>query len=80
MLLLPSARTELATLLSAHANAEEAVIYPHSSILADKTHGTAGYTEQAARRRTGRTGVSGSSEPAVWIASVYPRRCRASRL
>jgi hypothetical protein len=38
---------ELAILLSAHANAEEAVIYPALIHFGHKTHGTAGYTEQA---------------------------------
>jgi hemerythrin superfamily protein len=38
---------ELGILLSAHANAEEAVIYPALIHFGHKTHGTAGYTEQA---------------------------------
>lgn len=42
-----AAQTELAVLLSAHANAEEAVIYPALIHFGHKTHGTAGYTEQA---------------------------------
>ncbi len=42
-----SAQNELALLLSAHANAEEAVIYPALIHFGHKTHGTAGYTEQA---------------------------------
>lgn len=42
-----AALTELAVLLSAHANAEEAVIYPALIHFGHKTHGTAGYTEQA---------------------------------
>jgi len=42
-----AAQTELAILLSAHANAEEAVIYPALIHFGHKTHGTAGYTEQA---------------------------------
>ena len=42
-----AALMELAILLSAHANAEEAVIYPALIHFGHKTHGTAGYTEQA---------------------------------
>ncbi len=42
-----AAQRELAVLLSAHANAEEAVIYPALIHFGHKTHGTAGYTEQA---------------------------------
>jgi hypothetical protein len=42
-----AALAELAVLLSAHANAEEAVIYPALIYFGHKTHGTAGYTEQA---------------------------------
>jgi hypothetical protein len=42
-----SAQEDLAVLLSAHANAEEAVIYPALIYFGHKTHGTAGYTEQA---------------------------------
>lgn len=42
-----AAQTELAVLLSAHANAEEAVIYPALIYFGHKSHGTAGYTEQA---------------------------------
>ncbi|HEY2401411.1 MAG TPA: hypothetical protein VGI23_13730 [Steroidobacteraceae bacterium] len=38
---------ELSILLSAHANAEEAVIYPALIYFGHKMHGTAGYTEQA---------------------------------
>jgi hypothetical protein len=38
---------ELAILLSAHANAEEAVLYPALIHFGHKMHGTAGYTEQA---------------------------------
>src|SRR2546427_8697263 len=41
------AQNELAVLLSAHANAEEAVIYPALIHFGHKMHGTAGYTEQA---------------------------------
>lgn len=41
------AQRELAILLSAHANAEESVIYPALIHFDHKTHGTAGYTEQA---------------------------------
>jgi hypothetical protein len=39
--------SELAILLSAHANAEEAVIYPALIHFDHKAHGMAGYTEQA---------------------------------
>jgi len=42
-----AAQMELAILLSAHANAEEAVIYPALIHFGHKMHGTAGYTEQA---------------------------------
>jgi len=42
-----AAQTELAILLSAHANAEEAVIYPALIHFGHKSHGTAGYVEQA---------------------------------
>lgn len=42
-----AALQDLAVLLSAHANAEEAVIYPALIHFGHKTHGTAGYTEQA---------------------------------
>jgi hypothetical protein len=42
-----AAQMELAALLSAHANAEEAVIYPALIHFGHKMHGTAGYTEQA---------------------------------
>jgi hypothetical protein len=42
-----AAQMDLAVLLSAHANAEEAVIYPALIHFGHKTHGTAGYTEQA---------------------------------
>jgi hypothetical protein len=42
-----AAQSELAKLLSAHANAEEAVIYPALIHFGHKMHGTAGYTEQA---------------------------------
>ena len=42
-----TAHSELAVLLSAHANAEEAVIYPALIHFGHKGHGTAGYTEQA---------------------------------
>jgi hypothetical protein len=42
-----SAQNELAVLLSAHANAEESVIYPALIHFGHKMHGTAGYTEQA---------------------------------
>jgi len=42
-----TAQMELAVLLSAHANAEEAVIYPALIHFGHKMHGTAGYTEQA---------------------------------
>lgn len=42
-----AAQAELAVLLSAHANAEEAVIYPALIHFGHKMHGTAGYTEQA---------------------------------
>jgi hypothetical protein len=42
-----TAQTELAILLAAHANAEEAVIYPALIHFGHKAHGTAGYTEQA---------------------------------
>jgi hypothetical protein len=41
------AQMELAVLLNAHANAEEAVIYPALVHFGHKMHGTAGYTEQA---------------------------------
>jgi len=41
------AENELAVLLSAHANAEESVIYPALIHFGHKLHGTAGYTEQA---------------------------------
>jgi len=42
-----TAEVELAVLLSAHANAEEAVIYPALIHFGHKAHGTMGYTEQA---------------------------------
>jgi hypothetical protein len=42
-----AAQAELSILLSAHANAEEAVIYPALIYFGHKMHGTAGYTEQA---------------------------------
>ena len=42
-----TALTELAILLGAHANAEEAVIYPALIHFGHKSHGTAGYPEQA---------------------------------
>ena len=42
-----AAQTELAILLGAYANAEEAVIYPALIHFGHKAHGTAGYTEQA---------------------------------
>jgi hypothetical protein len=42
-----TAEMELAVLLNAHANAEEAVIYPALIHFGHKTHGTMGYTEQA---------------------------------
>jgi hypothetical protein len=42
-----AALSELAILLGAHANAEEAVIYPALIYFGHKAHGTAGYTEQA---------------------------------
>src|SRR4051794_13762241 len=42
-----AAQDDLVVLLSAHANAEEAVIYPALIHFGHKTHGTAGYTEQA---------------------------------
>jgi hypothetical protein len=42
-----AAQTELAILLSAHANAEEAVIYPALIHFGHEKHGTAGYEEQA---------------------------------
>lgn len=42
-----SALTELSILLSAHANAEEAVIYPALIHFGHKAHGMAGYEEQA---------------------------------
>jgi hypothetical protein len=41
------AQTQLAVLLNAHSNAEEAVIYPALIHFGHKMHGTAGYTEQA---------------------------------
>ena len=41
------AQAELAMLLNAHSNAEEAVIYPALIHFGHKMHGTAGYTEQA---------------------------------
>ena len=41
------AQMQLAVLLGAHANAEEAVIYPALIHFGHKMHGTAGYTEQA---------------------------------
>ena len=41
------AQRELEVLLSAHANAEEAVIYPALIHFGHKIHGTVGYTEQA---------------------------------
>lgn len=41
------AQMELATLLNAHSNAEETVIYPALIHFGHKMHGTAGYTEQA---------------------------------
>jgi hypothetical protein len=42
-----AAHKELATLLTGHSNAEEAVIYPALVHFGHKTHGMAGYTEQA---------------------------------
>src|SRR5581483_2229932 len=42
-----AAQAELAMLLHAHSNAEEAVIYPALIHFGHKMHGTAGYTEQA---------------------------------
>jgi len=42
-----AAQKELATLLTGHSNAEEAVIYPALVHFGHKTHGMAGYTEQA---------------------------------
>jgi hypothetical protein len=42
-----TAQAELSVLLNAHANAEEAVIYPALVHFGHKMHGTAGYTEQA---------------------------------
>jgi hypothetical protein len=42
-----AAQMQLAVLLGAHANAEEAVIYPALIHFGHKMHGTAGYTEQA---------------------------------
>lgn len=42
-----AAQRELAILLSAHANAEEAVIYPALVHFGHKIHGMAGYAEQA---------------------------------
>jgi hypothetical protein len=42
-----AAQAQLATLLNAHSNAEEAVIYPALIHFGHKMHGTAGYTEQA---------------------------------
>jgi hypothetical protein len=42
-----TALQDLAVLLSAHANAEEAVIYPALIYFGHKAHGTAGYPEQA---------------------------------
>ena len=47
-----AALTELSILLSAHANAEEAVIYPALVHFGHKDHGMAGYGEQAGRRLT----------------------------
>ena len=41
------ALTELALVLTGHANAEEAVIYPALVHFDHKSHGMAGYTEQA---------------------------------
>jgi hypothetical protein len=41
------ALTELAVLLTGHANAEESVIYPALVHFDHKTHGMAGYAEQA---------------------------------
>lgn len=42
-----AAQMQLAQLLSAHANAEEAVIYPALIHFGHKAHGSMGYTEQA---------------------------------
>lgn len=42
-----AAQLDLAILLNAHANAEEAVIYPALIHFGHKAHGTAGYAEQA---------------------------------
>jgi hypothetical protein len=42
-----AAQKELAVLLTGHSNAEEAVIYPALVHFGHKTHGMAGYTEQA---------------------------------
>ena len=42
-----SALQELALILTGHANAEEAVIYPALIYFGHKSHGTMGYTEQA---------------------------------
>jgi hemerythrin superfamily protein len=42
-----AALKELALILTGHANAEEAVIYPALVYFGHKSHGTMGYTEQA---------------------------------
>jgi hypothetical protein len=42
-----SAQRKLAVILTGHANAEEAVIYPALVRFGHKSHGMAGYTEQA---------------------------------
>jgi hypothetical protein len=42
-----AAQMELEVLLSAHANAEESVIYPALIYFGHKSHGNAGYAEQA---------------------------------
>jgi hypothetical protein len=45
-----AAQKWLGTLLTGHANAEETAIYPALTEISEKTHATAGYTEQAATK------------------------------
>jgi len=45
-----AAQKRLATLLTGHSNAEEAVIYPALAEVSEKMHATSGYTEQAATK------------------------------
>jgi hypothetical protein len=45
-----AAQKWLATLLTGHSNAEETAIYPALTEVSEKSHATAGYTEQAATK------------------------------